>query len=109
MAVPSARNLYGFEGAGVGDDGDDGVDGDNGVIGDALGPLPVVLLGDIDPVALPVVAAGEGALLAVFLLLFQPAIRMIAIKTTTAMPAIQPHIPPSVSGRRLTGSLKRSS
>src|SRR6185312_693594 len=50
-----------------------------------------------------------GALLAVLLLLFQPAIRMIAIKTTTAMPAIQPHMPPDVSGRRSTGSLSRGS
>ena len=91
---------YGFDGGGA-----------VGAIGDALGAergaLPVVLGGDIGELigALPVVTAGE--LLAVFLLLFQPAIRIIAIKTTTAMPAIQPHIPSDEPGWRSTGSLSR--
>jgi hypothetical protein len=90
---------YGRDGAGVD-------------IGAEPGALPVVLggvagRGDIGELigALPVVVLG--VLLAVLGLLFQPAIRMIAIKTTTAMPAIQPHMPPDVSGRRSTGSLNR--
>jgi hypothetical protein len=92
--------LYGRDGAGV-------VAG--GVIGAGLGALPVVLGGLIGELigALPVVA--DGVLLAVVWLLFQPATRMIAISTTTAMPAIQPHMPPDVSGRRSTGSLRRCS
>lgn len=96
MSLPNMVRRYLPDGAGAGADG---------VIGEGCGGLPVVLGGDV--VALPVVA--DGALLAVFLLLFHPAIRMIAINTTTAMPAIQPHIPPDVSGRRSTGSLKRCS
>jgi hypothetical protein len=82
-----------------------------GAIGDVLGALPVVLGRDSDEfigaVALPDLA--DGSLLAVLLLLFQLAIRMIAISTTTAIPAIQPHIPSVVSGRRSTGSLSRCS
>lgn len=94
---------YGFDGAGA-LGGDSGA---AGVIGDDRGALPVVLgelIGELIG-ALPVVA--DGLLLAVFWLLFQPAIRIIAISTTTAMPAIQPHMPPDVSGRRSTGSLRR--
>lgn len=91
--------------AGAGDGAGAGVDG--GAIGAERGALPVVLGGVIGELigALPVVVLG--VLLAVVGLLFQPAIRMIAIKTTTAMPAIHPHMPPEVSGRRSTGSLSR--
>jgi hypothetical protein len=46
----------------------------------------------LEGVALPVVAGGA-LVLAVSGLPFQPAIRTIAIKTSTAMPAIHPHMP----------------
>ena len=101
MSLPNESGCdYGFDGAaGAGDIGA------AGVIGDDRGALPVVL-GELIG-ALPVVA--EGVLLAVVWLLFQPATRIIAISTITAMPAIQPHMPPDVSGRRSTGSLRRCS
>jgi hypothetical protein len=89
--------------------GRDGAGGSAGAIGAEPGALPVVLggvagRGNIGEL---IGAVALGALLAVLLFLFQPAIRMIAIKTTTAMPAIQPHMPPDVSGRCSTGLLSR--
>src|SRR5674536_125659 len=72
-----------------------------------VAPEPVVLDGFM-PVVLPVVAGAE-PLLAVLLLPFRPAITRNAINATTAMPAIQPHVPPTGSSRRSTGSLKRGS
>jgi len=71
-------------------------------------PEPVVLGGEPMPVVLPVVA-GDGLLLAVLLLPFKPANTRNAINATTAMPAIQPHVPPTGSSRRSTGSLNRGS
>jgi hypothetical protein len=71
-----------------------------------------------EPVVLGVVAGrrgvlavvdGDEPLLAVLLLLFQPAITRKPISSTTATPAIQPHIPPTLSSRRITGSLNRGS
>lgn len=62
--------------------------------------LPVVAGG----VALPVVAGGA-FVLAVLGLLFQPAIRMIAISTSTATPATQPHILLLLADGRLVGVL----
>src|SRR5450755_1943131 len=72
-----------------------------------VAPEPVVL-GGFMPLVLPVVAGAE-PLLAVLLLPFRPAITRNAINATTAMPAIQPHVPPTGSSRRSTGSLKRGS
>jgi hypothetical protein len=58
--------------------------------------------GGLKGVALPVVLAGGTVLfVAVFGLLFQPAIKIIAIRTRTARPAIQPHMPVLVSVRRI--------
>jgi hypothetical protein len=52
----------------------------------------------------------EEPLLAVLLLLFQPAMIRKPINNNTATPAIQPHIPPAaLSSRRTTGSLNRGS
>ena len=85
------------EGAGV-------VGAGEGAIGDVV-PDPVVVerLGLIG--ALPVViGATPGLLLAVFGLLFQPAINTNAIKAKTASPAIQPHVPLAVLSRRSRGS-----
>lgn len=91
--------------AGVGD-GVDGVDGaDSGCV-DVV-PEPVVLGGGgVDRV----VGALDEPLLAVVLLLFQPATIRKPISSNTATPAIQPHIPPAaLSSRRITGSLSRGS
>jgi hypothetical protein len=70
-------------------------------------PEPVVLgvvLGAL------LVAVGAEPLLAVVLLLFQPAIIRNPISSRTATPATQPHIPPTaLSSRRTTGSLIRGS
>jgi hypothetical protein len=99
---------YCFDGAGA--------VGFAGVIGCVGVAAPVAEAGGADAggvmgigaTALPVVAAGDG-LLAVLFGLFQPAIRMIAIKASTAMPAIHPHMPPALSERRVTGSPSRGS
>ena len=76
-------------------------------------PEPVVLGGETLRGALPVVigddADGGALVLAVVPLLFQPATTIKPIKANTARPAIQPHIPPTASSRRNTGSLKRGS
>jgi hypothetical protein len=71
-------------------------------------PEPVVL-GGVARGALLVVVVVEDPLLAVLLLLFQPAMIKKPISRSTATPAIQPHIPPAVSSRRITGSLSRGS
>jgi hypothetical protein len=71
-------------------------------------PEPVVL-GGVARGALLLVVLGEDPLLAVLLLLFQPAMIKKPISNRTATPAIQPHIPPAVSSRRITGSLNRGS
>jgi hypothetical protein len=96
--------------AGVGD-GVDGVDGaDSGCV-DVV-PEPVVLGGGVirGAVLLLVVGALDEPLLAVVLLLFQPATIRKPISSNTATPAIQPHIPPAaLSSRRITGSLSRGS
>jgi hypothetical protein len=55
------------------------------------------------------VVVPEEPLVAVLLLLFQPAIIKKPISSSTATPAIQPHIPPVPSSRRTTGSLNRGS
>jgi hypothetical protein len=72
-------------------------------------PEPVVLGGLAGRAGVVAVVDGEEPLLAVLLLLFQPAIIRKPISTNTATPAIQPHIPPAVSSRRTTGSLRRGS
>lgn len=60
--------------------------------------------------ALPVVTGAGLGLLAVLLpVLLQPPMMMNAINASTAMPAIQPHMPPLLSLRRTTGSLRRGS
>ena len=96
--------------AGVGD-GVDGADGaDSGCV-DVV-PEPVVLGGGVirGAVLLLVVGALDEPLLAVVLLLFQPATIRKPISSNTATPAIQPHIPPAaLSSRRITGSLSRGS
>jgi len=103
-----ARNYCDFGGA----DGVDGVDGaDSGCV-DVV-PEPVVLGGGVIRGAvllLVVVGALDEPLLAVVLLLFQPATIRKPISSNTATPAIQPHIPPAaLSSRRITGSLSRGS
>jgi hypothetical protein len=104
--LPLARNYCDFGGA-------DGVDGgDNGCV-DVV-PEPVVLGGGVirGAVLLLVVVVGalDEPLLAVVLLLFQPATIRKPISSNTATPAIQPHIPPAaLSSRRITGSLSRGS
>lgn len=72
-------------------------------------PEPVVLGGVAGFAGVLAVDVVEEPLLAVLLLLFQPAIIRNAISSTTATPAIQPHIPPTASSRRITGSLNRGS
>jgi hypothetical protein len=72
-------------------------------------PEPVVLGGLAGRAGLLAVVEGEEPLLAVVLLLFQPATIRKPISSNTATPAIQPHIPPAVSSRRTTGSLRRGS
>ena len=91
--------------------GVDGVDagGDSGCVD--VAPEPVVLGGGVirGAVLLLVVVVDE-PLLAVGLLLFQPATIRNPISSNTATPAIQPHIPPAaLSSRRITGSLSRGS
>ena len=71
--------------------------------------LGVVLGGLAGRAGVLAVVDGEEPLLAVVLLLFQPATTKKPISSNTATPAIQPHIPPAVSSRRNTGSLKRGS
>src|SRR5262245_34035622 len=70
-------------------------------------PEPVVAGGVVRGAELLVVVPEP--LLAVLLLLFQPAIIKKPISSSTATPAIQPHIPPVPSSRRTTGSLNRGS
>jgi hypothetical protein len=66
--------------------------------------LGVLLIGAL------LVAVGDEPLLAVLLVLFQPAMIRKPISSRTATPAIQPHIPPAaLSSRRSTGSLSRGS
>jgi hypothetical protein len=72
-------------------------------------PEPVVLGGGIVRGAVLLVVVVEEPLLAVLLLLFQPAMIRKPISSSTATPAIQPHIPPALSSRRITGSLSRGS
>src|SRR5262245_19056703 len=71
----------------------------------AVEPEPVVLG------AVPLVSAfGDEPVLAVLVLLFQPAMIRNPLSSKTATPAIQPPIPPAVlSSRRSTGSLNRGS
>jgi hypothetical protein len=105
--LPLTRNYCDFGGA-AGVDGVDG--GDNGCV-DVV-PEPVVLGGGVirGAVLLLVVGALDEPLLAVVLLLFQPATIRKPISSNTATPAIQPHIPPAaLSSRRITGSLSRGS
>jgi hypothetical protein len=71
-------------------------------------PEPVVAGGMVRGAELLVVVPEE-PLLAVLLLLFQPATIKKPISSSTATPAIQPHIPPVLSSRRTTGSLNRGS
>jgi hypothetical protein len=71
-------------------------------------PEPVVASGVVRGAELLVVVPEE-PLLAVLLLLFQPAIIKKPISSSTATPAIQPHIPPVPSSRRTTGSLNLGS
>lgn len=91
-----------FDGAGVLDGA-----GVNGCGADE--PEPVVAGGGVDLVGVLAVDVVEEPLLPVVLLLFQPAITRNPISSTTATPAIQPHIPPTASSRRITGSLNRGS
>ena len=55
------------------------------------------------------VVGGEEPLLAVLLLFFEPAKMMKPIRSSTAIPATQLHLPPMLSSRRTTGSLNRGS
>jgi len=85
----------------------------------AVGAAGVTIRGEVEPEpvvlgafagALLLVAVGDEPLLAVLLLLFQPAMIRKPIRSRTATPAIQPHIPPAaLSSRRSTGSLNRGS
>jgi hypothetical protein len=72
-------------------------------------PDPVVLGGVAGFIGVLAVDVVEEPLLAVLLLLFQPAMIRNPISRTTATPAIQPHIPPTASSRRITGSFNRGS
>src|SRR5262245_61117695 len=80
----------------------------------AVGAAGVAGFGEVEPEpvvlgAVPV-AVGDEPVLAVFGLLFQPAMIRKPISSRTATPAIQPHIPPAaLSSRRSTGSLNRGS
>src|SRR5262245_31782813 len=87
-----------------------------GVGAGAIGAAGVAGFGEVEPEpvvlgAVPlVVAFGDEPVLAVFGLLFQPAMIRKPISSRTATPAIQPHIPPAaLSSRRSTGSLNRGS
>src|SRR5262249_44112197 len=82
----------------------------------AVGAAGAIGFGEVEPepvvlgAVLPVVAVGDEPVLAVLLLLFQPAMIRKPISSRTATPAIQPHIPPAaLSSRRSTGSLNRGS
>src|SRR5947207_343927 len=77
----------GFDGAGV-----------NGCGADE--PEPVVLGGVAGRLGVLAVLEGEEPVLAVLLLLSQPATIRKPISSSTATPAIQPHIPPTLSSRR---------
>ena len=72
-------------------------------------PEPVVLGEVAGRAGVVALVCGEELLLAVLLLLFQPAMIRKPINSSTATPAIQPHIPPALSSRRTTGSLNRGS
>jgi hypothetical protein len=72
-------------------------------------PEPVVLGGVAGRVGVLAVLEGEEPLLAVLLLLFQPATIRKPISNNTATPAIHPHVPPTLSSRRTTGSLNLGS
>jgi hypothetical protein len=72
-------------------------------------PEPAVLGGVAVRAGMLAVVDVEGPLLAVLLLLFQPAMIRKPISSGTATPAIQPHMPPTLSSRRTTGSLNRRS
>jgi hypothetical protein len=86
-----------------------GINGFGDVVGFGdVAPEPVVVAGLVVCVALPVVT-GDGVLLAVLLLLLQPAITRKAMMTSTAAPATQPHIPPTASLRCVAGSFERGS
>jgi hypothetical protein len=91
-----APPLFGCDGAGVNGCGDDE-------------PEPVVLGGVAGRLGVLAVLEGEEPVLAVLLLLFQPATIRKPISNNTATPAIQPHIPPTLSSRRTTGSLSLGS
>jgi hypothetical protein len=85
-------------------------DGAAGVIGCGDDePEPVVLGGVAVRAGVLAVVDVEGPLLAVLLLLCEPARITNPISSSNAIPAIQPHIPPTFSSRRTTGSLKRGS
>lgn len=86
-----------------------GVVGAAGAIGfGEVEPEPVVL--GVLLIGALLVAVGDEPVLAVLLVLFQPAMIRKPISSRTATPAIQPHIPPAaLSSRRSTGSLSRGS
>jgi hypothetical protein len=84
----------------------------------AVGAAGIAGFGDVEPepvvlgvlIGALLVAVGDEPVLAVLLLLFQPAMIRNPISSRTATPAIQPHIPPAaLSSRRRTGSLSRGS
>src|SRR6185503_3103323 len=85
----------------------------------AVGAAGVAGRGDVEPepvvlgvrlIAALLVAVGDEPVLAVLVLLFQPAMIRNPISSRTATPAIQPHMPPAaLSSRRRTGSLSRGS
>jgi hypothetical protein len=88
----------------------DGVVDGAGVSGCEAGePEPVVVGGVALRAGALLVVIGEEPLLAVLPLLFQPATIRKPIRSRTATPAIQPHIPPTLSSRRITGSLSGGS
>jgi hypothetical protein len=89
-------------------DGAEGAGGASGCVDDD--PAPVVLAGGVIFGAVLLLVVVEEPLLAVLVLLFQPAMIRKPISNNTATPAIQPHIPPAaLSSRRTTGSLSRGS
>jgi hypothetical protein len=72
-------------------------------------PEPVVLGGVVVRAGVLAVVDVEEPLLAVLLLLFQPAMIRNPISNSAATPATQPHMPPTFWSRRTTGSLNRGS
>jgi hypothetical protein len=94
--VPFRAGAGGFDGAGVNNCGEDV-------------PEPVVLGGVAFRAGVLAVVEVAEPLAAVLLSLFRPATTRNPIKSSTAMPAIQPHVPPTLSSRRMTGSLNRGS